>query len=364
MATLFNDPKLFGLDLRAVWQEARHAWRCLERSWALSWVQPTPLVRLVQLDGSETVWQAGAALSPRPGAAARQARFLAVELPTDLVLQRQLTLPGLPDEQVQSAVALEVQGASPFAPDDLVWGWRSQEQTPGRQLVDVVIASRKQVEGFLDRHPRRVGPASSVEVWVRLADRPGAVVLSGFGENPRFGRTARWRRAGYALLVLAVLSLTAIAATPTAQLRLRAIDAVNSYTALFQRVQPLVGKREALVKSTERLASARELTAAGIDAPRVMDLLTRVLPDDTVLQNLQVDGSKVSLTGQADNAAALMKKLSGEPGLLDVRAPSPAMRAPGTNKEVFRIDFTLDRKAAAAPAGASAPGPSGGGAKP
>jgi general secretion pathway protein L len=57
---------------------------------------------------------------------------------------------------------------------------------------------------------------------------------------------------------------------------------------------------------------------------------------------LQIQGHKVSITGQTANASALMKKLGGQPGLRDVRAPAPATKPLGATRESFTIEFTMD----------------------
>jgi general secretion pathway protein L len=74
----------------------------------------------------------------------------------------------------------------------------------------------------------------------------------------------------------------------------------------------------------------------------VLQLITEALGDDTSLLSLQVQGHKVSLTGQTANASALMKKLDSLPGLRDVRAPAPATKPLGATRESFTIEFSMD----------------------
>ncbi|HMA07212.1 MAG TPA: PilN domain-containing protein, partial [Ramlibacter sp.] len=73
----------------------------------------------------------------------------------------------------------------------------------------------------------------------------------------------------------------------------------------------------------------------------VTDLLTRVLPDDTSLLGLNIQGSKISITGSTSDAAALMQQLSARPELREVKAPTAATRPLGTSKDSFNIEFTL-----------------------
>lgn len=73
-------------------------------------------------------------------------------------------------------------------------------------------------------------------------------------------------------------------------------------------------------------------------------MLTHVLPDDTALQSVRIQSSKVTISGLTENASALMQKLSNQDGVKDVRAPSAATRIGAGNKESFTIELGLDAK--------------------
>ncbi len=362
MASIQNDLHFFGLDLRNFGRNLLVAWRGLGRSKLLSWLTPQHLVRLNRADDSVTGWTVrGTMPCWLPAARTESMRFDAVELPEDLFLLREFNMPALPDEQVGSAVRLEVQNASPFSFNDVAWGYGAWPSHSGLLRVRVAIASRKQVESFLLKCRASSGstlPINQVggepEVWA-VVDRntPSAVILAGFGEARRRRQAVMGRRLGLALLILLFCLITAVAISPTAQLRLRAINANIEHAALAERTRPLIAKREALTKAAEQLVGFQEIRSSSIDVPEVMARLTGVLPDDTSLSMLQLDGRKVSIQGQTDNAASLMKRLSGQPGLLDVTAPSPAVKQLGATKESFRIDFVLDLKGAQNEAAAS-----------
>lgn len=367
MSSTSNDSRLFGLDLNALWHDMRRPWQDMHRWPLLAWLTPAVPVRLLHADGRETIWLDGKAA----GSKTASSRFVALELSEDLVLRRRLTVPAMSEAQTADAVALEIRTISPFAPDDLVWGYSSRPGSQGQSQIEAVLASHKQIGHYLQDQAPRLQGAATPEVWV-LADGYAPIVMTGFGEGQRLRHMALWRRVGYGLLLLALCILAAIAVTPTAQLRLRAVEAVNAYTTLHLRTQPLAQQREALVKSTDRLVVLGELMSNRIDPLKVMDLLTQALPDDTSLLSLQIQGLKVTMGGQTTNAAALMQHLSTQPGMRDVRAPTAATRPLGVTKESFTIEFTLDPKvlsptppeAAAGAAGVEPVPPAGLGVKP
>ena len=152
-----------------------------------------------------------------------------------------------------------------------------------------------------------------------------------------------------------------LAVTPTLQLRARALEAVQQHTSLQQQVAPQLLQREAMVKSVDLLASLQALAGQPVSTLRVIDLVTRAMPDDASLLTFQLlasdpaaKGPKVIMTGQATNAAALMQQLSNQPGIREVKAPSAAVKPLGAIKESFSIEFVVDF--AALPATAAATG--------
>ncbi|MFM8900550.1 MAG: PilN domain-containing protein [Burkholderiales bacterium] len=359
MASIQNDLRLFGLDLRHLGRDARAAWSALQNSGLLSWLTPQPVVRLLQADGSTRLVRPGAHRAAPPGAKS-EVRFAAVELPPDYFLHRQIHLPrGLDPDQVRAAVGLDLQSASPFPAQDLLWGHAMEVTKDGSQGACAVIASRGQVQAYLLGQENKLGsllnasggaaPAAKyqdlVEVWAFAPSSSQPVVLQGLGEKNRERYIATRRRWGYGLLVLVACLCTAIGVTPTAQSRLRALDAQRQHAELVQRTSSVVQQREALMSSAAQLKTLSAELSARIDPVRVLEMLTKVLPDDTYFHAFKLQGNKVTLTGQTTNASALMQLLGNQPGLRDVRAPTAANRAPGSSKDAYVIEFVLDPSA-------------------
>ena len=326
-------------------------WRELHRLPPLTWLTPSPSVHLLQADGGESLWPSGR----RRQAAARDgasARFVAVELPADEVLECALTLPPMAAADRHDAVALEVRLASPFDPAEQVWGWR--EATDGQ--VTALLAPRGAVQARLAAEADRIGRRGPPEVWA--FDRQGQpVVLQGFGEAARERHAVRGRRMGGALLTLAVLLLAAGLVTPTVQLHLRALQANRAYDEVQRQLGPVQVQREALVKAQGQLAALREQMAERVEPLAVLDLMTQAVPDDSFVQRLQLQGSRLTLTGQTPNTAALMNRLSSQSLVRDVRSPSAATRGMTAGRENFTIEMSLQPEALRPPvaAGAGAP---------
>ena len=319
----------------ASWQP----WLQARRRSLTKWLTPAVPVRLLHADGTQSTW-AGQQRVPE----AKQfgtPKFLAVEIPDDLLLRRSLTLPDMSAALVQDAILLDVRSNSPFAPDDLCWGSAVRASAGGRQQGDIVIASRKHVAGFIQKQwPDIGGGAQQPEVWA-LGDAPFPVVIAGFGEGRRLMDVSKQRRINWLLLMLACVLASAVAVTPTTRLRMRAIEATQSFQSILARTAPLVRKRDELFLLNDRVKVLERAAAERVDPAAVMDYLTQALPDDTFLYSLELQKTKVVASGHTVDASALLQKLSADPRLREVRSPTAVTRQPGATKEAFTVEFIL-----------------------
>ncbi|WP_082485788.1 MULTISPECIES: PilN domain-containing protein [unclassified Acidovorax] len=346
MPAFSSEARFLGVDLSGLVQDTRKAWAHAQSWPLLSWLTPSLPVLLIHPDGSQSHWQ-GHRPARRPASpkdAKARGAFVALELPSDLVLSRTIRLPvGMSRADTGNALALQARTFSPFPPEDLIW---VSDATPVPSTYTLVLASRLQVDQYVQelrqRMPAVVG-ASPAEVWVAIGAQKYAA-LPGAGVERRQRLIARQRNLGYALLLCIVAVLTAMAVTPTLQLRMRALQAAAAYEDVVRRTAPVVRDREQVVLASNKLNALSEILGERIEPLRVIDTLTQILPDEAAVQALQLVGTKVSLSGQATDAAELMQKLGQHPGIREVKAPAAATRLNNSNKESFSIEFVVDAK--------------------
>lgn len=339
--------RFLGVRWAEVWEAIAKPWRNAS-DWR--WVRaltPPATVRLQQADGQQTFWSVRLAggMEPQTGISARTPSFAAIELPQAMVLYRKLNLPVLDKPELERAVALDAVANSPFPPGDICWSPRFCPQPNGQALqVELALASRSQIKAYLatlgglgqdEKH--------SHEVWA-----PSAVggapyfVMPGFDEGARMSRQRVGRVSGLAMVGIAGVLLALIAITPTLQLRARAIEAVHAYTVLHEQSRAAVASREALVRAADQVQWIERRLNETLDPAATLNLLTRVLTDDTSITSLRITGRKILLEGQTTNAAELMQLLGRQPGFQDVVAPVAATRPFGGNKDIFKIEFVLN----------------------
>ncbi|WP_226858619.1 PilN domain-containing protein [Diaphorobacter aerolatus] len=332
----------------------RSPWAKLVRTPAWAWLAPRVEIRVAGADAQGgSIWEPDARTRgfrrKTRASAAESAQnasdFAAVLLPENLLLRKRLTMPLLDSDKMVQALALEAANSNPFASSALVWGYAidpdGAANAAGVVNVEMALASRSRVEQYLSTQAG-VATGSEPEVWALLPQRTDAAMpMPGFGEARRARSGKRyWTTVGI-LSGLALALCVAMAITPYLQMRARAMQANVAYAALDKAAGPQVGKREGLVKIEDQVKALADIIGHRLDTLQVVQALTKALPDDTVLQRLQIEGRKVMIGGQASDSASLMQKLGSMPEIKEVRAPSPAVRQPGMVKETFQIEFQL-----------------------
>lgn len=350
---------LFGLDLAKWPSQWREAGEFLLGLPLLRGLNPGVYVRLIQPGAAPSDWLLRHGHALRVAALPKAVSPVeAFALSRDSVLERRLRLPRLAAADLQHAVELEVAGISPFPADDTVFGFVALPAADGADQVDVVIASRAQVTAAM-RQDGALAP-DQAEVWVTPDASQTAtgdfapLILRGFGESRREALVARGRRRSLGWVLLAVLLLAGILLTPTLFARQRAIQAQAAFDDLQRRAAPQMAQRQAAVERADVLRNVGEIVREQLALAPLLNMLTTAVPDGAWLTSLRLEGRKLVLNGNADDAAALVQRLASQPGVSDVRLASPATRAPGDSKERFIIELTADPARYGVALGASA----------
>jgi hypothetical protein len=326
---------LFGYDMRQIGRHWLAAWR------DLFWGLDSPLRRhldevvLVERDGTVRAYQAG---EPLPGGAAPTSACRGICLPDDRVLHKRLTLPRAVEADLHIALPIEVAANSPFAPDDTAWGWRLAERNEQTIAVDLAIAARSAVIGFLDRE-NDGHDVTAREVWAAVPG--GMAVIAGFGEARR--EVLYRRRLGRVGIMLGaclvvVLAMAGIYAGGT-QLELNRVSALATERA--RAAGDVTELREAIAEANRQILAARAISASYPNPHQELARLTGLLGDDAWVAHFSAHGPQLRIRGRAGDAAAVMQTLSAEPAYAEVTAPQAISRVGNSEEEQFYLDIRL-----------------------
>ena len=290
------------------------------------------------------------------------------------VLRKELTLPAALEENLVQALAYDLDRHTPFRPEQLYFDATvvGRDATRNTLRVDWAAALRTVVDGATRR----------VEEWgaIPIAVVPGPPTTSptrlNLVPNGARPRQLHWRRWQVWVPIALLASLVAAAVfVPLVQKREYAI----ALTALTAEAAQQAGVADKLRQQLERMQSDYNFILAKKyaypSAVRVLDEVTKVLPDDTWLTQFEVKSGgrgketqrDIYLRGESVNAGRLIALLEDSKLVEGVTPRSPTTKIQGSSGEIFdlgarlrgqpspaSVALSLDAPRAAAVPGASA----------
>jgi hypothetical protein len=324
--------ELFGYDVRRLGKHWLAAWRGFLSS------QDSPLRRrlddvvCLHHESGSTLYQAGKPVGPAPYDCE------GLLLPDELVLSRSLSFPLAVEGDLDAALALELSANSPFSADDTAFGWQIVDRDANRLHVILVIVSKSAVMSWMGGKYGLHDPAAR-EIW---ADVNGSmVVVRGFGEELRESRYRRRLLRSTAIVALGaglVLLMAAVGAgTKRAELSQLEARAASTQRAAAQPSN----MRARVALASETVDTLQALVAAHPNPHYEIARLTRLLGDGVHVLQFSMTGREVRLRGRAEDAAAVMQILTGEPDYAEVTAPQAIIKVANTGLEQFSLNLTL-----------------------
>ncbi len=250
------------------------------------------------------------------------------------LLHRRVTLPAAARENLRQVVAYELDRISPFEKDQ-AWFVLEVGEPGGhansRIVVDLWLLPRQRLQPWMDAL-REAGLGV------------GAVVAEGRERHdflpPESRARLPWKhRIARALpLFLALLALAALLLLPLGRLH-HQIDRLTLKEDRIQREYEQTVKLQKRLDS--RLADLQQTAKRWAAAPEPLEILgalSRLLPDDTYLQQLEIKGREIRLRGVSSQATALIALLEEAPGFEHPRFLSPLTRK--EKQELFQLTVT------------------------
>jgi general secretion pathway protein L len=270
------------------------------------------------------------------------APYCAVALPREVVLLKTLQLPAASEEDLDAAMAIEIDFSSPFSAPDTRAAWRVLSRSDSIMEVVLAITAQAAIDETLDatQLPSGRDRAEAPEVWA-LSDNGTPISFAGFGGQARraayHGKLTRL--AGlWAVVWMSVMVGLMVVASATS-LRADRLDAT------FQQVQvdaaDAAKRRQTLELGRMRL---RAIQDAIVERPNYQYWLNHIAasaPDTVYFDVLNFDGSDVVVSGYSNNASVYLRMLTEEPGYTDVAALSAFARDRNNGLERFSIQWRV-----------------------
>ena len=269
-----------------------------------------------------------------------QARRLVLRVPADQALIRTLPLPLAAEKNLRQVMGFEMDRLTPFAVAqvyyDVIVLERQVEQR--RLRVELTALPRTEVDPVLTQLRQQGLPPDVLDV----AGRRPELNLLPLEQRPRRGQWSRGLRAG--VTAISLLLILAAVVLPIWQQRQLAIEAMANVARIQKSASQTLTLRDRL---DQVLATSRMLALKKQTIPARVDLLrelTMILPDDTWVERLQINGDAIQIIGQSAKASALIGLVEASPLLSGVAFMSPVTTDPRTNKERFVLGARIGKE--------------------
>jgi len=263
-----------------------------------------------------------------------------VLLPGDLVLTKLIDLPIIAEPDLESIVRLEAELNSPFSVEDTRYGYRILSRDELKLTLILAIASWRAIESHLDtmRAEGRFDPGRT-EVWAAHEGR--LVQFEGFGEAQRKAEYLANLTRSAAKIGLLSLAVALIFWWPTGALSIKERQLQEMLAETEMRAGTATAARNSLIDMEDRLASASEFYADRLLYDQWLDQVAALTPDSAYFTSMNFDKDRLTISGQATNAAELQTTLANSEFLGEVTAPSAFTRDRRTDKERFTLTMQL-----------------------
>lgn len=268
-----------------------------------------------------------------------------LNLPASVALRRRFTLPLAAAENIREVMRFEMDRQTPFTAEQVYFDCRVLSRDTEKRQVDVELTAcpRDEVDAKI-RSAKLLGAVPTAIEIVRNStgtERPVHIAIG--AEEP--GGPGVTERLTVALAIIAlVLAATAIY-LPLERKRLAA-EALEAQVAeaktVAEETARLRQQFDQRLKSSGYLATLKRETAPVV---AILDEITRLLPDDTWLNQLQVTSGEIRLSGFSRGSSAIIAGIERSPMFAEARFRSPVTLDQRTGAERFTLSATINAPA-------------------
>jgi general secretion pathway protein L len=274
--------------------------------------------------------------------ARRRGRAVTVRLSGELGLRKVLDLPLAARDDLEQMLRLEMDRLTPFRADEVYFAHRVLgSDAQGRRLsVELQLAPKREIERALEAAQGVGVVPATIELGHGGAD--GYLLNLLPGESAQRAREGRLNRA---LALLALALAVAAVAIPLQRQRATLAELEAKVAAARTEAEESLALRERLDRLTK---SAQFLVADKTRQPMVVKVLaelTRLVPDQAYIIQLELHDGTVELHGYATTASDLIGLLEQSPLFRAPQFRSPVTQDPRSGTERFHVSVELTPEA-------------------
>jgi general secretion pathway protein L len=308
----------------------------------------------LQGDPAEVAREGHAAIAalPRTNGAAAAETNVVIALPANQVLRKSVTLPAAVEENLHQTLAYDLDRHTPFKTDEVYFDAVVVGRDTAKKEIRVHLAAA--LKSFVDQARRRVEAwgARVVAVTPDALSPATAVAATSLNLLPPAERpeTSRWRQwqTWVPIVAIAIAALLVIA-LPIWQKRTQAILLAQLVDHARVQADASAALRDELERLTGDYNFALQRKYAFPAAMQVVEDVTRLLPDDTWLTQLEVKTTargkdarrEIVLRGESANAGRLVSLLEDSKVFEQAAPRSPTTKIQPGPGEIFDLGAQL-----------------------
>lgn len=254
------------------------------------------------------------------------------------VLRDRIWMPAAVVENLHEAVGFQLDRQTPFKSDEIYFDCRVANASGSTVAIDVAISRRDTVDAAVERVR-----AAGIPVDFVTCDEP-----DGDGDPPfsllqaKSSPGSGWkRRANMFLVALAVLLAATAIWLPMERDRERA----QLLSLKVETLRKIANGSERLLASLEtaqkRLGFVTRRKRTTPSVTRVLDDLTRLVPDNSWVSRFSYDNGTVRIVMHAPESAAIVRLIEGSESFADARMLTAVRRDREDKRERFSLSFSV-----------------------
>lgn len=263
-------------------------------------------------------------------------RDLALTVPDNLILRKTLMLPLATEENLRQVIEFQMEQHTPFPAAQVYFGYsiNSRDFEHGQMLVEFAATPRDSVDaaiktlrglGFSVRAVFPAGLLASgklVNLLPTMMDRTSSKLWN--GANP-------WLAALLAVLVVAAIAVPVVIKREAVVQMLPWVDKAKKAAEI---VDTMRHDLEARVEQHNFVLERRKKTPTVI---QTLEELTRVLPDDTWVQILDLKGKELQIQGETASSVRLIGLFEQSSMFRDASFRSPLTKGQAAGTERYQL---------------------------
>ncbi len=261
-----------------------------------------------------------------------------VVLRPERFLFRPLALPRRAADFLEGIIRAQIDRLTPWSAPDVAFGWLRPPEAPGdRMTVTVAATARRLLAPYVDA-VGRLG-VDTVTIATPAPDLEATTIkvfeqkIKGAVDSRRLARILSVVLFGLAGLCVVAIGLSMVMGGDLEARR----DAINAKIA---------ERRAALHRGGDASsAAALALQQRKHNQPPtvlVYDELSRILPDDTYLTEMHIQGDKLQIAGISHDAPELIRVLERSPSFTHATFSAPTTRSPSDSNQHFSIEAHIE----------------------